>query len=157
MSRGYFWIGAVDATELLFSCVTEVRGFDAEDELLENFEIQQGVDGLVTVLAIDFHNAVGPNVPKTLDYTIRSSQQIQNKLYSHDSDELSTASDRLIQHIPIVPLQMCLDDAFIDLAAPNRSYKPKVRGVRHIHDYSLKDPIHHNLRLTSGDNELIKC
>lgn len=99
--------------------------------MLRSYEIQQAEDSLITVLAIDFGNTIMPKnlskyVPKELSYTIRSSDPIPNKLFDHDSNGYSVASDILIQKIPVVTLQMCLDDAFIDKAASADTIKPKV-------------------------------
>ncbi|XP_048510196.1 phospholipid-transporting ATPase ABCA3-like isoform X2 [Athalia rosae] len=115
-----------DVTRCAKLSQTHLFGFDSEDAMLQSFEIQQGKDVLISILAIDFDdNVVGPE-QKTFTYTIRSSQPIPDKLFEFGSESFSTASDALIEAIPVVPLQMCLDNGFIARVAPYDSKKPTV-------------------------------
>ncbi|XP_046753811.1 phospholipid-transporting ATPase ABCA7-like [Diprion similis] len=102
-----------------------LSGFDSEVEMLRHYEIQKATDALVTVFAIDF-DMDNFSEPKKLIYTIRSSQKIPDKLLYTDSEDISAASDHLIQEIPLVGFQICLDNAFIESTARDGVIKPTV-------------------------------
>lgn len=75
------------------------------------------------VIAIAFDDT-GKTVPKKLNYTILSSELFSKTYFQLGNS--NAASDRLIREIPVVPLQMCIDDAFIDISSPEGITKPVV-------------------------------
>lgn len=76
------------------------------------------------IIEIDFSHTSGTVTPEHLEYTIRSPDLIP---YEHiESKGTNTASDEFISKTPIVPLQMCLDDTFIDMSSDDKTTKLKV-------------------------------
>lgn len=81
------------------------------------------------VVAVVFNDNYVNVSTKHLEYTIRSSYVIPNILYKVDNQGATSISieQAFMDVIPFVQLQICLDEAFIKMKAPNPSFKPQVR------------------------------
>ncbi|XP_015521738.2 retinal-specific phospholipid-transporting ATPase ABCA4 [Neodiprion lecontei] len=115
-----------NVTECMGILPSQLSGFNSEEVMLHHYETQQATDSLVKVLAIDFDDMDDFSDPKKLIYTIRSSQKIPDKLLDVDIEGISTASDHLLDEIPVVGFQICLDNAFIESKARDGAIKPMV-------------------------------
>lgn len=109
--------------KLFFHTLTELYGFDWEADMLQNYETLQSQDINTSVLAVVFENIEGESVPVNLRYTIKTSYAIGSSLIDSNYAAPSNFSDILINNIPFVALQTCVDDSFISQVASN--YTPK--------------------------------
>lgn len=67
-----------------------------------------------------------------LQYTMKTSYSIGDRLINNNYAGPSNLSDTLIDQIPFVALQMCLDDSFISEVAPNYTSEQTVTVSRSI-------------------------
>lgn len=81
--------------------------------MLSSYEALQTADLTILVLAVVFNGTAAAFVPTNLVYTIKSSLRIQASLVSPDYGGPSAVADALINSIPFVSLQMCVDDSYI--------------------------------------------
>ncbi|EZA61865.1 hypothetical protein DMN91_006090 [Ooceraea biroi] len=92
-----------------------VRGFSNEDEMIDAYIYTQAKHVLLSVVAIVFERYNESNI----QYKIRHSWKIPNDLYQGVLDEqLKLSPSIYFDVLPIVQIQMCVDEALINQTAP---------------------------------------
>ena len=80
------------------------------------------------VIAVVFNDKYVNVSTKHLGYTIRTSYVIPNILYKVENQGpvQITLEQAFMEVIPFVQLQLCLDESFIKMKAPNPAFKSQV-------------------------------
>lgn len=101
----------------------DIKGFSNETEMINAYTISQAQNPILTVVAIVFEK-YNKNITK---YKIRHSWKIPNDLYQTVLGEhMSTSPTLYFDMIPIVQVQMCVDEALINQTAANSMSNVKV-------------------------------
>ncbi|XP_046465259.1 phospholipid-transporting ATPase ABCA3 isoform X1 [Neodiprion pinetum] len=118
-----------NSTECLGIASSQLYGFDTESTMLEGYEAQQAQDLTISVLVVVFEGTVGDSV-QNLVYTMKTSRSLKSSLVDSDYGMPSTVADTLIDEIPFVALQMCVDDSFISRVAPAYAEQMPTRSLQ---------------------------
>ncbi|XP_033225198.1 ATP-binding cassette sub-family A member 17-like isoform X3 [Belonocnema kinseyi] len=115
-------------TQCLSIHPANVTGFPSEEEMLKNHYFDDRVGVYYAILAIIFKDDESSS-RKYLDYTVRSSQDTPISLFGgglQDYYHSFYARYCFLNAVPYVQTQMCIDEAFINISAPNPSISHKV-------------------------------
>ncbi|XP_058807246.1 phospholipid-transporting ATPase ABCA1-like isoform X2 [Phymastichus coffea] len=118
--------------EITRSCLKfpngQITGFNTEEEMLRMYALYQTQSPINDVVAVVFNEDYVNVSTKHLEYTIRSSYVLPNILYKTDNQGPTSISidQAFMDVIPFVQFQICLDEAFIKMKAPNPSFKPQI-------------------------------
>lgn len=122
--------------------LTALTGFNSEEEMLKMYALYQTQDPTNDVIAVVFHDNNVNISNKHLGYTIRTSYVIPNMLYKVETEQVMITLDQaFIEVIPFAQLQLCLDESFINMKAPNAAFKPQVCLCSHLSCVCLVDSI----------------
>ncbi|XP_008203603.1 phospholipid-transporting ATPase ABCA1 isoform X2 [Nasonia vitripennis] len=104
-----------------------ITGFNSEEELLKMYALYQTQDPINDIIAVVFDEKYANISSKHLSYTLRTAYVLSNILYKIDTEGPSITLDQaLIEVIPFVQLQLCLDESFIKMKARKPSFESEV-------------------------------
>lgn len=106
----------------------KITGFNSEEEMLKMYALYQSQSPINNIIAVVFDDKYINVSTKHLEYTIRTSYAIPNILYKVENQGpvQITLEHAFIDVIPFVQLQLCLDESFIKMKAPNPAFKSQV-------------------------------
>ena len=90
-------------------------GFSNEEELLEDFNTESDSNFRIAIL-FDTKN----NNTKRLQYTVLVPNLVETSLYNN-RDKNNRMQVYFTYHVPIVPIQLCVDEVFIRMKMTNRT------------------------------------
>jgi hypothetical protein len=96
--------------------------------MLKMYALYQSQSPINNIIAVVFDERYINVSTKHLEYTIRTSYAIPNVLYKIENQGpiKTTLEHAFIDVIPFVQLQLCLDESFIKMKAPNPAFKAQV-------------------------------
>ena len=107
--------------------MAEVTGFPSEEQLLTNHSYEKSFDFGDKILAIVFEDTESYAHHYNLDYTLRSSYDSPTNLLGGVFEKYNFYYVRhIFMSYAYVQTQMCIDEAFINMSAPNPSFRHKV-------------------------------
>lgn len=91
------------------------------------YALYQTQDPMNDIIAVVFDEKYANISSKHLSYTIRTPYVLPNILYKIEDEGTSISLEQaLIEVVPFLQLQLCLDESFIKMKAPNPSFKSQV-------------------------------
>ncbi|XP_014231053.1 ATP-binding cassette sub-family A member 3-like isoform X1 [Trichogramma pretiosum] len=105
----------------------KITGFNSEEEMLQKYALYQTQSPSNDVVAIVFNKDHVNVTTKRLDYAIRTFYSIPNILYKIEDENFSNSVKQIFNDIiPFTQIQLCLDEAFIKMKAPNPPFKTQI-------------------------------
>ncbi|XP_011496889.1 PREDICTED: ATP-binding cassette sub-family A member 1-like [Ceratosolen solmsi marchali] len=106
----------------------KITGFYSKEEMLKMYALYQSQSPINNIIAVVFDDKYINVSTKHLEYTIRTSYAIPNVLYKIENQgPIKIALEHaFIDVIPFIQLQLCLDESFIKMKAPNAAFKSKI-------------------------------
>ncbi|KAJ8686324.1 hypothetical protein QAD02_022118 [Eretmocerus hayati] len=103
-----------------------VIGFQDEEEMIKKYTLYTNESPTSNIIAVMFNDKNLNITTKHLRYTIRTPFAVPNTLYNIDDQESSYRGlEYDFMGLPCV-VQLCLDESFINMIAPNSAIKTKV-------------------------------
>ncbi|XP_063977334.1 uncharacterized protein LOC135162614 [Diachasmimorpha longicaudata] len=109
---------------------SNVNGALTEETMIKDLTKDQVANkDHVDALGVVFETVVNNSIPNNFKYKIRMGSDLKRDLY--DPEENGNLADHILMGSPIVPLQLCLDEAFINWVASTstskvKKYKPEI-------------------------------
>ncbi|XP_015588178.1 ATP-binding cassette sub-family A member 1 isoform X2 [Cephus cinctus] len=124
--RNNFTINLMDYTRDCLALPNDkIIGFTTEENMIETYIQKQFNNSYSEVLAIVFDVNNTRSVPMNLKYILRSSKALPSDLF-HGILNALTDSHEFVKTLPVTAVQMCLDESFINISAPQPTFQTEL-------------------------------